>query len=304
MPRFRRPVLLLCVLAVHALPGCIVVNGAGSDGDWSGSSWTQESKEREERQFSVAHVAGSPLVVDTFNGDVKIIRGGTDTVSIKAFVSAKTRDALARVTTTAVREADGRLVVRAERPPNSSSDRQGCAFEITIPACASASISTSNGLISVEHASGDVTAESSNGAITVSDVGGKATLDTSNGAIVASRVAGAIVADTSNGEVRIVDAGGPVRADSSNGAISVELLATNAGPVVADTSNGSITLVIGPSFAGQLDADTSNGSFTVSGKLSNAELNVGKRSGRITFATPGERSVLDASNGSITVRAR
>jgi DUF4097 and DUF4098 domain-containing protein YvlB len=184
------------------------------------------------------------------------------------------------------RKDDGTLDVRVVWPENKRRGNEGASFEVEIP--------DANG----------VALDTSNGAITLAGMRGPAKLDTSNGAITVEGHDGSVVADSSNGKVVLNEVTGKVNADTSNGAIEVRLADSNPGPVRLDTSNGRCTLGVGSAFGGTIEADTSNGRVTVSGLDGLATAKTTKTSGKVTFSNPGEKSVIDTSNGSIEITRR
>lgn len=242
--------------------------------------------EEETRTSSIPHVAASPLVVDTANGAITVTTAPeAKEVTIVAKLRAQTKERLAATKVLAERKDDKTLSVYVKWPDDKRLSNEGCAFEIVLPNAANTKLTTNNGAVTAKGISGVVYAESSNGAITVEHAGGEVT------------------AKTSNGSVTVSDAPGKVVADSSNGSIKVSLTKDAKGPVNLDTSNGSITFSFGPAFAGTIEADTSNGKVTITGveptklkqhKKTEAEIRLGE----------GEKSVLDTSNGSITIERR
>lgn len=232
----------------------------------------------------VAHVAGSAIDVRSENGAIAIARSERDDVLITATLRAVSPERLAQAAVVAERRDDGTLMVSVDWPDGKPRNGEGCRFEIALPDA------------------GAVTARSSNGAIKIEALSGAATLRTSNGAISAIGHDGPVEARTSNGEIKVSESPGPVDAESSNGSITVSLLPEAAGPVRIDTSNGSITLEVGRAFLGELSVETSNGSISLPAEGAARVVSKTKKSATLQFGTGGERSVLDTSNGRVTVR--
>jgi hypothetical protein len=263
--------------------------------------------ERETRTLSVEHAASAPVVVRTVNGGVSIVGDASiSDVSITAEVKAQTLERLAATKVVAARDADGTLRIEMAWPDGRRLDGEGCDLDIVVPNARDVSIETSNGSVSVTDLAGRAVLRTSNGRIAATRQQGEVDADTSNGAIAIVDPAGAVKADTSNGSIEIENAPDRVYADTSNGRINIILADSSAGPVVADSSNGSIRLTVGSSFRGRLGMSTSNASINVEGigSRSDAKMSLRKSSGSIQFGEGGEASLLDTSNGSITVTTR
>jgi hypothetical protein len=267
--------VLLAGLCGPVMAGCVSVN---VDGD----GWSQTVKK--EREFEAPAAMDKPVIVKARNGSVNVKQGGGADVKIKAEVRAKTEERLAEVKLRANRKASGELVIDAEWPGGKPQDNEGVSFEIELPGASELNVDTSNGQITVQGLACGLKLDTSNGPVRVKDHQGE------------------IEIDTSNGPVEVVDATGKVKVNTSNGAIKMSLAAANAGPVSLDTSNGSIVLTVGQAFAGRLTADTSNGGVTLPEGVK--VIKKGKTSATIEFATSGGESVLDTSNGSITIKRR
>lgn len=178
---------------------------------------------------SVAHIAGSPLDVDTENGSITIVLSARPDVQIESSFAAVSAERLAAVTVEAIRKPDGTLSVHALWPDGGAKGNEECSFTITLP--------DAKGL----------------------------TLKTSNGAIKTNGTTGSINAQTSNGSVALLNHVGEVHAHTSNGSVEVALADDSAGPVEIRTSNGSVTLEVGKLFSGSLSGSTSNGKVTFEG---------------------------------------
>ncbi|MBL8762366.1 MAG: DUF4097 family beta strand repeat protein [Phycisphaerae bacterium] len=242
--------------------------------------------EEETRTSSIPHVAASALAVDTANGAITVTTAAeAKEVTVVAKLRAQSKERLAATKVLAERKDDKTLSIYVKWPDDKRLSYEGCAFEIVLPDASSVKLTSSNGAVTAKGINGVVYAESSNGAITIDRAGGEVTARTSNGAITIS------------------DAPGKVIADSSNGSIKVSLTKDAKGPAKLDTSNGSITLTFGAAFTGEIEADTSNGRVSVSG-VDAAKVRQSKKSeARVTLGE-GEKSVLDTSNGSITIERR
>lgn len=292
----RSAILALAVGTVASASGCVII----ADGSGGYSSWNEETV-KETRVTHVEHVAGKPIKVGSFNGSVAIRKGGTDKVDVTATIRARNKERLEKVAIRTERSADGTLHIEPLFPENQHKGSEGVSFEITVPDAAGVSVLTSNGSVDVDGLAGKADLIASNGAVTLTSHTGDAKLKTSNGSIKVRNTTGDIDADTSNGHIDLVGVTGSVKADTSNGGIDCEMAAAGQGPVNLDTSNGAIHLTVGPAFGGSLVADTSNASITLV-NIDAATANVEKGHASIKFKAEGSRSVLDTSNGSITIK--
>lgn len=289
--------------ATAALGGCVVSIGGGEERDWS-SGWNNDDLRTEERQMTVAALPAKPVHVRTMNGAVSVKRADVSEVKIKAKVRARDAERLAKTQILAERDADGMLKVSVKWADDRRKNNEGVSFEIQVPDADGVDIDTSNGSVAITGLSGRAVLETSNGGISASDHGGDVRASTSNGGISMTGVRGSIDVESSNGGITIKDAGGAVTADTSNGAISVHLGPASSGPVKADTSNGTIELIVGPSFAGTVRADTSNAAVDVDVPGSVRVTRLSRTDAQVQFAAAGPGSVLDTSNGRITITQR
>jgi DUF4097 and DUF4098 domain-containing protein YvlB len=257
---------------------------------------------------SLLHQPGEAVEVRTYNGSVKVIAApDQDEVTVEARLRCRGKTAeeaeerLAATTLTVERRADGTLQIEPVFPGGHRSG-DGASVNVRIPDADGVSIHTSNGGVTSSGLSGKVVIDTSNGGVRLSDHDGDAWIDTSNGGVVVEHVAGSLILDTSNGSVKLEDVTGPVRADTSNGSLTVTLSPDASGPMHLDTSNGSITARVGQGFAGEVRLSTSNGSIKVddhSGRVTSQTLT--RSSGRVVIGGGGESSVIDTSNGRITL---
>lgn len=267
-------------------------------------------KAKETRRQAVAHVSGSALHVGTANGSVEVIGDASLTeVAITAEITCsgnsqqEADERLAATVLNIVRDANRTLTIEPVFPDDHRRSGDGASFVIRLPDAHDVDVRTSNGRITVSHVGGELNAATSNGRITVNDHGGPANLETSNGRIIVDGLRGALFADTSNGRVIAKEIGGSVTIDTSNGSIELVLADGSAGPIDIDTSNGSIDIAVGAGFGGRINFDTSNAGVRIvddSNRILRSHVDHGD--GFIEFETPGGLSVVDTSNGSITIR--
>lgn len=284
-PRSVRPLVAAAALTRRALFGVAALTSV-TGAVMSGGCVLNFAVEEETRTSSIPHVSASPIVVDTANGAITVTAdAGAKDVTIVAKLRAQTKDRLAATKVLAERRDDKALSVYVRWPDDKRLSNEGCSFEIVLPDASSATLTSSNGAVLAKGISGPVSAESSNGSITV------------------EHAAGDVTVKTSNGSVSVIDTSGKVTAASSNGSIKVALGANAKGPANLDTSNGSITLSFGPAFSGTIEAETSNGRVSITG-IDAAKVKQRKKSGATVMLGDGEKSVLDTSNGSITITQR
>lgn len=267
--------------------GCVGVVGvaglSGCDAPWKTYDATRAIN------LSAGEAAASPLRVKTRNGSVKVVRvdagaGEASEIKVVANIRAATPERLEAIVIDVSKEPDGTLFVRPTPPDGQWRSSEGVGFEIFLPGANGVEIDTGNG------------------AISIAGLSGEALLKTSNGSIRIDGHDGDVDADTSNGRIEALGVSGVVKADTSNGRIEVALAEGVEGPVDLDTSNGSITLEVGAAFGGELKASTSNGSVNI--EAPGADVSKKRSSATVRFARSGGASVLDTSNGSITVRVR
>lgn len=214
-------------------------------------------------------------------------------VSITAEIRAATQERLDACRIVSQTDAGGTLNISIAWPGAGRQSSESASITVLMPTVGSAILRTDNGAITVEHATGTVSAHTSNGAINL--VAPKGTVDV----------------ESSNGAITITDAAGPVKAETSNGRISLSFTSTAPGPCELQTSNGAISLTVGAGFTGWLDAATSSGSLRYSGLPPVSQKLTGK-SGELNFGPaspsggPGSaaRSRVSTTNGSIEITRR
>ena len=189
------------------------------------------------------------VVVETFNGSIEVTTGAGNTV--KADVTkrgtgstqAAAQDDLRNIEVTMTQDGNTvRIIARRTNQPFNMGN-SGARAVAQVPAGAILELRTSNGHLSVNGATSDVTARTSNGRIDVEGSQGRLRLDTSNGNIEVRSDSAVVTAQTSNGQ--IIFAGALAQGDhsfrSSNGRITLTLPAGASFRVDADTSNGRVT---------------------------------------------------------------
>jgi hypothetical protein len=241
--------------------------------------------------FQVESQSPTALSVSTRNGAVRVEPWAGSTIAITAHLKMTTPARLEQTTISAERTPAGLLEITAIPPDGRWASREGCSFEILVPA---------GGTIQ------NVDIRTHNARIEITGLGGEAHLNTSNGRITVNGHDGPVSAETSNGSITVTGATGAVKAHTSNGTIRAQLAAENAGPLDVRTSNGAITLHLPREFAGMLDLRTSNGAVTVSPALRAQLLRHSRSTALVSMNVEEGRegesaSRIHTSNGSITV---
>jgi DUF4097 and DUF4098 domain-containing protein YvlB len=242
------------------------------------------------------------LDVQTVNGSIAVSKASDDSIAITAEIKARTQERLDNTFIIADQIGEN-LVVRVEWADGKRLSNEGCAFTIAMPATESIRLKSSNGALTVDSLDGFADLETSNGRITVTDHIGDVRADTSNGRIILESIDGSVFADTSNGSVRVFEVSGPVEVDTSNGSVVIELTNDNPGPIQVDTGNGSVKLAVGDGFSGVITADTSNGSINCGVRDVQAH-KISRHHWRFEFPGEGGSSMIDTSNGSISIKHR
>lgn len=148
---------------------------------------------------------------------------------------------------------------------------------------------------------GSVVADTSNGKILLDGGRGDAELSTSNGSVTVTSSSGALKLESSNGRISVENQAGSVDAETSNGSISVSLAEGDDYGFELETSNGSVTVEVPTDWSGAISASTSNGRVRVT-EPGGVERKRGKDA-ELEWGVGGERSKVNTSNGSISIRA-
>lgn len=234
--------------------------------------------------------AAPHIVVETFNGAIEVFasEGGTVQADVTkrgaGGSQTEAEDDLNNIEVSFEQDGDTVRIIARRTDNRRVVGNSGAAIELRVPADAELDLGTSNGEITIDDVTGDVTVNTSNGRIEVSRGTGSIDLQTSNGAIEIDATQALVQAHTSNGAI---DFAGTLR----DGAHSLE------------TSNGAIVITLPTDAQFRIDADTSNGNvrsefpLTISGSRNN-ELHgsVGDN--------PGVSITAHTSNGSIDLNSR
>ncbi len=232
---WARLALALSPLPLLAMPGCAAVMAN-----------LVKATATEQRSFTTS--SQPSVVVDTYNGTITvnvISENKVEATVTKTGSGASKEAAEADLKNVSVDYSqDGetiRIVARRTGPRSFGSS--GAAVELSVPARAMISLTTSNGEISTEGIQGQITARSSNGKIDIREAKGKLDLETSNGAIVIDATQATLAAGTSNGNIHFAGTfeKGKHRLATSNGSIELVLPAAAQFQFEASTSNGTVT---------------------------------------------------------------
>lgn len=274
---------------------------------------------------SVPHVADAAVRVETRNGAVQVVRqpdAAVVTVTADITCAGVTRqeaDQRLTDTTLSVTRADsGELVVKPVFA-GGARNGDGASIAVFLADANGVTIDTSNGAVTVQGLKGTLVVDTSNGSINIIDhVGdavvdtsnapvvvknhqGGAAIDTSNGAVSVESMVGRLVVDTSNGPVLVRDLDGPADIESSNGAIDF-VAAGSSGPLRLVSSNAPVNATLGAAFSGELAMKTSNGRVNVNDQASRiTSKSIERTSGNVVIGDGGEKSIVQTSNGSITI---
>jgi lia operon protein LiaG len=128
-------------------------------------------------------------------------------------------------------------------------------------------IDTGSGNVDVRDASGDVTLESGSGDITATGVhGGRVRLDTGSGNITLTGAeATELHIDTGSGDITVTGAkGDDLSFDTGSGNVDVALAATFESLTI-DTGSGDVTLRVPPTIGAEVELDTGSGEIDLGG---------------------------------------
>src|SRR3954467_4509392 len=266
--RVRRGLALaLAPLLLGSMSGCTAVMAS-----------LVKAERTESRSFAVG--ARPAVVVDTFNGEIKVERtseGKVEAVVTRIGSGANPQAAEKDLENVKVEFSQEGETVRivATRSGQKMFGSSGASVALKVPAESNLSMTTRNGEIHTDGIRGDIVARSSNGEIEVDGGRGKLDLHTSNGAIEIDADEAAVAAETSNGNVSFAGtlARGSHKLETSNGAIELKLPASAAFQFEAQTSNGSVT----NRFAGLQPRSGKAGSRRLAGLGGHAESSGGER---------------------------
>lgn len=205
----------------------------------------KEAVDKVARSFDVP--AAPKVVVETFNGPIRLERGNSSKVEVEVVKTAGGADeaaaqaALAGIDVQITREGDTIRVV-ARRPAGVSMINLRAAVTMRVPAATGASLETSNGEVKVQGVEGPIKAHSHNGAIELKGATGALDLRTTNGRVACEATDAVVTAETSNGAIdfRGTLAAGGSTFETANGAVRVKLPADASFALDAKTSNGKV----------------------------------------------------------------
>lgn len=240
--------------------------------------------------------SGTPLTVLNKNGAIRISVWDKDSVDVVAEKKTQLGGNLnnVKIEVTVGETMTIETVYLVKNP------RVSVKYTISVPAqVVVESVKSSNGAITLNEVSGDVTAETSNGVIEITGNKGNVNAKTSNGAIELNRIDGYVEARTSNGTIRIAGVSGLVAAETSNGSISTEVPDIQNDTHIK-TSNGPIKVYLPAELDANLELKTSNGKIGLHEiEILTSEVSETSLKGRI--GDGGSLLYIKTSNGSIDV---
>ncbi|MBN1969054.1 MAG: hypothetical protein JXR48_02465 [Candidatus Delongbacteria bacterium] len=275
MKKFTLVILLLSLFSVKA------DFDFDFDFDWFDDMfvWNGNYDELMDLQKTIPVENGMSLIVDNFNGSIKIDTWQEDSVYVHVMIRATDEEEFEKVKIEADVD-DNSVFVKSKRLKKNV--RASISYELKVPPYIRIDkLSTNNGAIDVSKINNDVKAETSNGAISLTEIDGVVSASTSNGTITVRKCRSVKELDTSNG--KIVCEVYEIERD-----------------ITLDTSNGSISLGLAQNVDVDLDLDTSNGSISID-DLDVDYITKKKTYVKATIGRGGNRIIADTSNGSIRV---
>lgn len=275
---------------------------------------------KEDFHYSYPLASGGTLDLTNANGSVQISGWDKNTIDISGTKYAPDTDGLKDVQVKASVHGS-KATIETIAPQHSFHGSYGAAYVIHVPRKISLEqvhttngsvsvedlegggrVTSTNGRISMNHATGDYNVHTTNGAIHLDDCSGVFRAESSNGSIKGNLAAGAIDANTTNGPVDFTidhpKDGQAMEASSTNGSIMLALAQFHDNAIKADTTNGGITLRLPNDVNADLNARTSAASIksdlqiTTTGEISKHHL-----SGKLGHGGPSIS--LETSNGGI-----
>jgi DUF4097 and DUF4098 domain-containing protein YvlB len=255
--------------------------------------------ERLERTFAVG--SAPYLSIDNFSGPVSVLAGDGEEIRVVATKRVRRSSDLVSIRID-MREGDGRLAIKTEKPGSLSS--VSVELEVTTPAGTRLELLTGSGQVTVQGLQGGTDAHTGSGTIDATDLGGSVKLDTGSGSVSGRGLGGDVEVDTGSGAIRLERVGGDADAHTGSGGIDV---AEAVGNVRLDTGSGQISYQGTPQ--GDCRFETGSGGIILAlpGDL-NMELDLETGSGHVSvdYEVAGQVSrqqvkgvVGDGSRGSI-----
>ncbi|WFE29788.1 DUF4097 family beta strand repeat-containing protein [Solwaraspora sp. WMMD791] len=153
-----------------------------------------------------------------------------------------------------------------DAPPGVSVRGENGSGQVMLFDVTSVSVSVGSGAVTVDGATGDVTAQSGSGGITVSRAAGPVTVTTGSGSIEGRDLGGGgVMATAGSGSVTLsLTDPGPVRAEAASGSVHVTV-PPGSYQVRTETGSGTADVEIPDTADGEhlIDARTGSGSITI-----------------------------------------
>jgi DUF4097 and DUF4098 domain-containing protein YvlB len=267
------PIAVLIILAVgpaRAERPFVPEQSQASQSDWCRDAGDRNGRYEhycEVRPVTIA--APATLDVETSNGSIAVTGSSRRDVSIEARVEAQgdTADEAKSLAKSVQILTDGGRV-RADGPNTSDHRSWWVSFRIQSPTKQNATISTSNGSVTLSGLEGTIRGETSNGSMHGTDLSGDVRLTTSNGSMQL-----ALSGTTWSG------AG--LEATTSNGSMRVDLPRDYSAHLTARTGNGSISISRPITVTGRIgrdiDTDLGKGGPTLRLRTGNGSLSIRDR---------------------------
>ena len=229
-----------------------------------------------EKSFTVKK--GGTLTLNTQCGDVEILSGSADVVSVKVEISGSDRR-MEKFTVDMKQDGDDVSIDGRDGQEGFLRWNTGSFhvhFAIVVPERYSLNGSTAggdlkfkrlNGTIHFQTSGGNVYVDSSEGAFDLSTSGGdfhvnglkgETKIETSGGNIHCDNIDGDLFAETSGGDLKLKNVKGKLHGETSGGNITVRIQGENKG-IDVHTSGGNITIELPALIKATIDASTSGG---------------------------------------------
>jgi DUF4097 and DUF4098 domain-containing protein YvlB len=227
-------------------------------------------------------------MVEMFNGSIEIVTAAGNTVEASVTKrgagnsQAAAQDDLKNIEVSMTEESGIVRIIARRINQTMNTGNSGASASLKAPAGTILELHSSNGNITVNGPTGEVTANTSNGRIAIGGGTGQLRLDTSNGNIEVVADNAVVNARTSNGQITFKGtfAQGDQSFRTSNGRITLTLPSNASFKFDAATSNGKVTSdfpvnrtsgssekelsgTVGPNPVTSIDLHTSNGSIEI-----------------------------------------
>ena len=274
----RSPLLLLFVLSA----GCTSTN----------------VHERTEERVVPAPPAA--VRVDVQNGSVSLTVTRSLEATVRAVWSTLDSDRTAAdvrlmQSTLGIDTDSGTLEIKPEAPEGVS-----VSLMITVPDTSGVIISTVNGSVDVNGASGAALLLVGNGSIRCVDQDGTVSAKTDLGSIQVLNATDAVEVITRDGNIEITGASAYVRAKTNRGNIDLTARPDSSPPLFCQSDLGSVTATVGPAFVGEVTLGAPGGRTSVEDPDGRLRVNAADGDTRyLVLGDSTETSSLSSMDGSV-----